>query len=108
MWKEWEQEGKKKTEEEPRQTCEAELACENRDVALVALNLSGKDFPEYDIGVPNASYYTVIVDSDRTEYGGTGTRREEKVVVQEGARNGFDHYITLSLPKLSAVILERR
>ena len=99
---------KKKTEEEPRQTCEAELACENRDVALVALNLSGKDFPEYDIGVPNASYYTVIVDSDRTEYGGTGTRREEKVVVQEGARNGFDHYITLSLPKLSAVILERR
>ena len=87
---------------------EAELACENRDVVLAALNLSGKDFPEYDIGVPDASYYIVVVDTDRKEYGGTGMRTAQRVEVQEGVRNGFSHYITISLPKLSACVLERR
>ena len=101
-------EEEKEEKEEPRQICEAERACENRDVALTALNLSGKDFPEYDIGVPDASYYIVVVDSDREEYGGTGSRKETRVEVKEGMRNGFEHFITISLPKLSAVILERR
>ena len=93
--------------EEP-EGCEAEMAAAGKPVTAVILNLSGKDYSDFDIGVPNASYYIAKIDTDREEFGGTGLRTEDRYTVKEGKRNGFDHYITITLPKLSAVILERR
>lgn len=78
------------------------------DVVLVAVNLSGCDFPKYDIGVPDADEYVSVIDTDRIGAGGTGRRKKARFKVKKGARHGFKKHITISMPKFSAVILERR
>ena len=71
------------------------------DVTLVCLNLSGRDFEEYDIGVPDAKDYKCVIDTT------DGAPREGKLFkTEEGDRNGHERYITVSLPKYSAMILE--
>jgi 1,4-alpha-glucan branching enzyme len=79
-----------------------------KDVVLVALNLSGRDFPEFDIGVPAAEQYAVAIDTDLKRAGGTGSRRKRVYKVTKGACNGYEQHITIPLPKLSAIILEKR
>lgn len=79
-----------------------------RETLVVALNLSGKDFPEYNIGVPDGDFYGVLIDSDAPGFGGKGMRKEFEYKVKRGNVNGFDQYITAALPARSGIILERR
>ncbi|MGI6737258.1 MAG: 1,4-alpha-glucan branching protein GlgB [Anaerovoracaceae bacterium] len=78
------------------------------DALLVALNLSGRDIEQYDIGVPAAASYTLVIDTDRVRAGGRGLRRKKNYQVKKGSCNGFAQHVTIRLPKLSAVILEMR
>ena len=80
---------------------------EDPQTLLVILNLSGRDFEEFDIGVPQADFYQCILDTDRRAFGGTGSRRKKKYKVKKGEVNGRPGHITCALPKLSAMILER-
>ncbi|MGI6203730.1 MAG: 1,4-alpha-glucan branching protein GlgB [Anaerovoracaceae bacterium] len=80
----------------------------DKDAVVIALNLSGKDFEEYDIGVPEAEAYTPVIDTDLVRAGGTGSRRKRTYRVKRGNVNGFDRHITVRLPRLSAIILEMR
>lgn len=82
-------------------------AAPDPEVELVALNLSGLDFPVYDIGVPDAEYYEVMIDTDRTGFGGTGSRRKRRYHVEEGPCNGYEQHITVPLPKFSGIILQK-
>ena len=75
----------------------------NGDVALVALNLSGRDFEEYDIGVPSAEAYECVIDTLNDKY-----RKGEIYKPLKGECNGYEQHVTIPLPKLSAVILEKR
>jgi 1,4-alpha-glucan branching enzyme len=79
-----------------------------QDIALVALNLSGKDYVDYDIGVPKASYYICMIDTESNGRNDKDLRQGKIYQVKPGSRNGFDQYITVPLPKLSGMILERR
>jgi 1,4-alpha-glucan branching enzyme len=72
------------------------------DMTLCALNLSGRDFERYDIGVPNAEIYECTIDTI------PGAARKGCFKVTEGEVNGYDHHITVPLPKLSGIILEKR
>ena len=49
-----------------------------------------------------------MIDTDRKKAGGTGTRKKRKFKVKKGSMNGYDKYISVSMPKLSAMILEKR
>jgi 1,4-alpha-glucan branching enzyme len=73
------------------------------DIALVAINLSGRSFEEYDIGVPDAEDYECVIDTlnDRS-------RKGTMYKPEEGVCNGYEQHVTIPLPKLSAVILEKR
>ena len=73
------------------------------DVALVALNLSGRDFEEYDIGVPLAGAYECVIDTLNDK-----SRMGEIYSPIMGECNGYEQHVTIPLPKLSAVILEKR
>ncbi|MBR0373183.1 MAG: 1,4-alpha-glucan branching protein GlgB [Mogibacterium sp.] len=73
---------------------------------VVVLNLSGKDYAGYDIGVPEADLYKTLIDTDDVRFGGTGTRTEQEFVVLEGKRNRCDQHIRLDLPKLSGIVLQ--
>ena len=79
-----------------------------QDIALTALNLSGKDYENYDIGVPNASYYICTIDTESNGRNDEHARQGKIYKVQPGSCNGFDQHITVPLPKLSGMILERR
>ncbi|MBQ6003899.1 MAG: 1,4-alpha-glucan branching protein GlgB [Clostridia bacterium] len=76
-----------------------------REKVLIALNLSGLDFEEYDIGVPEAPYYRCIIDSDFGCYGGRGIRKAISYRVKKGDVNGFEQHITIPLPARSGIIL---
>ena len=73
-----------------------------KDATVVALNLSGRDFEEYDIGVPKAKSYECVIDTL------TGGQRKGRYKVRQGEANGYDHYITIPLPRLSGIILEKK
>lgn len=77
-------------------------------LAVVVLNLSGKDYPAAEIGVPPAAYYECMINTDLIRYGGTGSRRKKKYKTKKGGRSGQEVHITAALPRLSAMILERR
>lgn len=77
---------------------------ETEPAYLVALNLSGRDFPAYEIGVPpQADTCRLLIDTEEETYGGRG-RRADEVPVQEGPVNGYDRHVTIALPRLSGVI----
>lgn len=78
------------------------------NVAAVILNLSGRDFPEYDVGVPECEAYECVINTDDSIFGGRGSGDKRLHKVKKGSRNGYDQYITVSLPKLTAMILEKR
>lgn len=78
------------------------------DVVLAIINLSGRDYTRFDVGVPDAYEYVSVIDTDRIGAGGTGRRKKARYKVKKGSRNGLDKYITINMPKFSAVILERR
>ena len=74
---------------------------EENDVTLVCLNLSGRDFEEYEIGVPDAKNYRCVIDTD------LASPRTGKIYrSKKGQRNGLERYIKVSMPKYSAMILE--
>ncbi|MGI6211716.1 MAG: 1,4-alpha-glucan branching protein GlgB [Anaerovoracaceae bacterium] len=83
----------------------------DEETLVIALNLSGREFPEYDIGVPEGKKYGVLIDSDAARYGGSGLRKEYEYKVQKvqkGTVNGRKQIITIPLPPRSGIILERR
>ena len=82
------------------------MRTDGKTTAVVALNLSGREFPVYDIGIPKAACALPKIDSDMIRFGGTGSRRKRSYPVKKGACNGYDQHITLSLPARSGIILE--
>ena len=81
---------------------------------LVVLNLSGRDFESYDVGIPDADSYRCLISTEDMAFGGrfknisaTPGRKSLQVPVEEGAVNGYEQHITISLPKLSGAIYER-
>ena len=77
-------------------------------IEVVALNLSGRSFPEYDIGVPmpDENGYSVKIDSDDIKYGGTGSREDLVPEIVKEGRNWFPQHIKIPMPAYSGIILE--
>ena len=88
---------------------EAYIHDERREyLAHVLSRTKRKDYENYDIGVPNASYYICTIDTESNGRNDEHARQGKIYKVQPGSCNGFDQHITVPLPKLSGMILERR
>ena len=81
---------------------------DDSSVVMVVLNLSGLDFPKYDIGIPDGEYYERVIDTDMVHAGGRGYRKGKRYKVLAGSCNGFSQHVTVPLPRFSGMILERR
>lgn len=57
---------------------------------------------DYRFGVPEAGQYRELLSSDAPEFGGTGAANGA-VRSRKGAMHGFNQYISVTLPPLSAV-----
>ncbi|GAA3407578.1 1,4-alpha-glucan branching protein GlgB [Paenibacillus hodogayensis] len=73
---------------------------------LVAVcNFSRTDYPQFRIGVPSGSVYSVIFHSDSAEYGGK-ERQMRQVKADRRKLHGMPFSIELPLPPLSFILLE--
>lgn len=59
----------------------------------------------YLIGIPKNGTYTVLLNSDDTEFGGSGSGSKGKIKSKKLAMHGYDHSISLDLPGNSVIYL---
>ena len=72
---------------------------------LVACNFSGEHHPEYRVGVPYGSTWTVDFSTDAWEFGGSGRGSAATVKTEAITANGYGQSVLLDLPPMTAVIL---
>lgn len=59
----------------------------------------------YKLGVPASGEYSVILNSDDENFGGSSTVFKAKA--SKGSCDGFDHYIEIDLPPLTTLYLKK-
>jgi 1,4-alpha-glucan branching enzyme len=79
------------------------------DFVVTALNFTPVPREGYRIGVPEAGVYREILNSDATDYNGSGTGNGERTLVsEERPWMGRPHSLEITLPPLAAIVLKRR
>jgi len=76
------------------------------NVAVVVLNCTPEPRNNYRIGVPQGGYWSEVLNSDASEFGGSGHGNLGGVEAAPIASHGHSHALTLTLPPLGAVILK--
>jgi 1,4-alpha-glucan branching enzyme len=74
-------------------------------LAVVVLNFSCTDHDDYVVGVPTNGTYNIAFDSDAARYRGSGRRRIMSVNAVSPPIMGCAQSVTLSLARLSGVVL---
>ncbi len=73
---------------------------------LIALNFSPVYRPQYRLGVPADGRYEEVLNTDCTDFGGTG--RQNPIAKAESVPwHGMEQSIEIALPPLSAVIMKK-
>ncbi len=75
------------------------------EVALIACNFTPLPRDNYRIGVPRGGWWRERLNSDATEYGGSGIGNFGGVEASPLPSHGMSHSVALRLPPLSAVVL---
>ena len=75
------------------------------DWALVACNFTPVPRENYHIGVPLGGRWVERLNSDATEYGGSGVGNLGGVQAADLPSHGHPHSLTLHLPPLAAIVL---
>ena len=62
----------------------------------------------YRIGAPVARHYRVLLSSNATQFGGSGsgTTMDSRLQTESTACHGMDQSLVLNLPPLGALVLE--
>ena len=76
------------------------------DTVIVMLNLSGSDYKDYRLGLPEGKY-NVIFNSDLIRYGGTGVFKKRVFNTEKSYSHGKETSIKFDLPKLTCVYLKK-
>lgn len=72
---------------------------------VVIANFSDTDFGEYRFGLPRATEYEVVINSEWTRYGGSGLGPSGIVAADGGPQDGEGQSIGLALPPRSVIVL---
>jgi 1,4-alpha-glucan branching enzyme len=76
-------------------------------VAIVVSNFTPVPREGYRIGVPLPGAYREVVNTDAAIYGGSNLGNGGRVMTEEVESHGQPHALTLTLPPLATLILER-
>ena len=74
---------------------------------ITLCNFSPDPLYDYRLGVPEAGQYAVLVNSDAPEFGGGGTGASGQLTAEARSAHGQQFSVTLNLPALSALWLQR-
>ena len=72
--------------------------------AVVACNFTPVVRQNYRVGVPMAGSWLEVLNSDSTEYGGSGVGNLGRVHAEESPWHGRSHSVSLTLPPLGIVV----
>jgi 1,4-alpha-glucan branching enzyme len=78
------------------------------EVVLAVCNFTPVPRRGYRVGVPRAGYYAELVNTDATDYGGSGTGNLGGVPTEAVAWHGRPASLVLDLPPLGVIYLKRR
>lgn len=78
---------------------------DRRRPVLAIFNFTPVPRPGYRVGVPVAGDWSVLENSDRVAYGGSGAGTEDRASAEPLARHGRPYSLELSLPPLGALFL---
>ena len=73
------------------------------EAAVVCCNFAPVQREDYRFGVPHPGEYTEVLSSDAAEFGGGGVTNGA-LQSRPGEMHGFEQYISVTLPPLSAVV----
>ena len=76
------------------------------DHLIVVLNLTPLPRDRYRIGAPAAATYRLVLGSDDPRFGGSGYPVRNEVTADPSPFHGYPQSIELTLPPLSAIVLE--
>jgi 1,4-alpha-glucan branching enzyme len=79
-----------------------------RDVVIAVFNFTPVPRASYRIGVPEAGFWTELINSDSSWFGGGNVGNGGGVSSEPLPAHGFDHSIRLALPPLGCLMLKRR
>ena len=74
--------------------------------AIVVLNLTPVAREGYRLGAPAVGAYSYALSSDEKRFGGSGTSLPDTVATEAVPYHGFTHSMTITLPPLSAIVLQ--
>ncbi|MBR5155879.1 MAG: 1,4-alpha-glucan branching protein GlgB [Clostridia bacterium] len=77
-----------------------------RDKTIVVLNFAATEHKKYQIGVPAAGEYEVVLGSDNEIYGGD-CKKFKKLKAKKQKYGRFNYVIELDLPELSAFYIKK-
>lgn len=78
-----------------------------RETVIIVCNFSPIAREGYRIGVPSPGEYGVLLNSDASEFGGSGRWPAASYRAEKTAWHGHRHSVELALPPLSVVMLKR-
>ncbi|MEW5987081.1 MAG: 1,4-alpha-glucan branching protein GlgB, partial [Chloroflexota bacterium] len=84
----------------------ARLAPQNGDLMLVVCNFTPVVRPDYRLGVPRPGTYQEVLNSDASQYGGSGVVNPEPLVSTPQPWLGQPHSINLALPPLAVTFIK--
>jgi len=78
----------------------------SRETVLVVCNFTPVPRDGYEVGVPHPGYWRELLNSDASEYGGSGMGNLGGCVANELAVHGRPYSLKLTLPPLGALFLK--
>ena len=84
------------------------LAGDDSDEILAVLNLQPQTHERYRIGVPRAGGWSLLLNTDAAQFGGSDAPAPTRVQAQPVPWHGLDHSIEIPLPPLAAMLLVSR
>ena len=69
----------------------------------VAVNFAGVPHEDYRLGLPSAGNWEEVLNTDATQYGGSGVGNLGRVKATARAQDGWEHSAVVRLPPLGAV-----
>ena len=71
---------------------------------IVVLNMGVQSFEKYRIGVQEAGMYTELINSDDTEYGGSGKVNSKPIKAEPIPMHGQPYSIEINMPVIGGTV----
>ena len=81
------------------------------DFVVVIANFTHMSYQEYTLGVPSKGVYKVIINTDESEFFGSGIKvsqnQSNTVVTNDNPQHGFNQSITIAMGGLTTIYLQK-